>query len=415
MRKVFLFVSILALTQVANAQLSVGTELRNRGEYRDGYQKLAGEDNEAHVSVSQRTRIIVNFENEDLKLRFSPQDVRVWGDEVNGNNKPSLELFEGWVDFKFLKNSRLVVGRQVWNYDNQFLLSAGNWNQRGTSHDALLYKYKSGEWDFHLGAAWNSASQTLQNNYYRSNRYKSLNLLWLRHKGENGLSASLTHLSSGITESDESNTIRFRHTTGLYSVIEKGDFSAFGNAYYQYGKNKANVDVSAYLLAAGASIKAGDLKTGLAGVYLSGRKKDDTNKDRLFDYIYASGHGNFGDIDYFRSFATDTRGGGLGDIYLYFDYAINEKVNIKNTSHYFTLAQEVNKYNEGGAIIGTIDKNLGFENDIVLKYKFSKSGAFESGYAFFLPTDNLKDIQGITDTKYSHFFYVMLTFTPKIY
>jgi hypothetical protein len=61
------------------------------------------------------------------------------------------------------------------------------------------------------------------------------------------------------------------------------------------------------------------------------------------------------------------------------------------------------------------DKNLGYENDLVLKYKFSDWGAIESGYSFFLPNNSLKTIQAVPDAKFSQFFYLQLTVTPTLF
>jgi hypothetical protein len=61
------------------------------------------------------------------------------------------------------------------------------------------------------------------------------------------------------------------------------------------------------------------------------------------------------------------------------------------------------------------DKNLGYENDLILKYRFNEWAALEGGYLFFLPTESLKTIQGVTDDKFSQFLYLQLTLTPKLF
>lgn len=102
-----------------------------------------------------------------------------------------------------------------------------------------------------------------------------------------------------------------------------------------------------------------------------------------------------------------TKQGGLADYYFYLDYKISKSLSIRNIGHYFQLAQ-ANLTTPG-------DKNLGYENDLVLKYKFSDWGALESGYMFFLPTESLKTIQGVANEKYSQFFYLQLTLTPILF
>lgn len=398
-----------------NAQLKVDAQFRTRGEIRDGYQKLAVKDATPAVLISQRTRFTISYETEDFKLRFSPQDVRIWGDEeianlggVNGN-KASIDMFEGFVDFKVGVNSWLAIGRQRLVYDNEYILAARNWNQRGISSDAILYKYSKSDWKVHVAGSWNTLKETRSDIFFPTDRLKSLNFVWVNKDAGNGISTSFLHVASGVTETDTTNTINFRQTTGFYTNINRESFAFQGNAYYQYGKNQQGKDVSAYLLVGDASYKSGDFTPGIGVAYLSGNSKTGTEQttDQLFDYIYGGRHRNFGYIDYFRTFSTDTRQGGLVDYYFYLDYNFNSKLNIRNIGHYFQLAQ-TNPLTPDG-------KNLGYENDIVLRYRFSPIGTLESGYSFILPTENLKKLQNIQETKFSQFFYLMLTFTPSIY
>lgn len=410
-----LILLLIVSTTATYAQLKVEAQFRTRGEIRDGYQKLAAEGATPTVLISQRSRFTLSYETEDFKLRFSPQDVRIWGDEEIGNlggvngNKASIDMFEGFVDVRIGNQSWLAIGRQQLVYDNEYILAARNWNQRGISSDAVLYKYAKNDWKIHIAGSWNSLKETSSDNFYPTNRWKSLNFIWINKDAGNGVSTSFLHLASGVTETETTNTLHFRQTSGFYTNIKKGDFAFQGNAYYQYGRNQQGKNVSAYLLVGDASIKAGNLTPGIGIAYLSGNNKTGAEQktDKLFDYIYGGRHRNFGYIDYFRTFSSDTKQGGLADYYFYLDYKFNDKLSIRNIGHYFQLAQ-TNPLTPSG-------KNLGYENDLVLKYRFSKIGALESGYSFVLPTENLKELQGIEKTKFSQFFYLMLTFTPTIY
>lgn len=413
--KIGLLYVFVVLNSGVSAQLKVDAQFRTRSELRDGYQKLAAKGATPAFLISQRSRFNISYETEGFKLRFSPQDVRIWGDEeiaglggVNGN-KASVDMFEGFVDFRVSPHGWLAIGRQALVYDNQYILAARNWNQRGIASDAVLYKYSRADWKVHVAGSWNTLRESRFDNLYPTDRLKSLNFIWINKDAGNGISTSFLHVASGVTETDSTNTIHFRQTSGLFTNIKKGDFAFQGNAYYQYGKNQQGKNVSAYLLVGDASVKAGSLTPGIGIAYLSGNNKiaDDQKTDQLFDYIYGGRHRNFGDIDYFRTFSTDTRQGGLADYYFYLDYKVNDKLSIRNTGHYFQLAQTNPLTPE--------EKNLGYENDIVVKYRFSPIGALESGYSFVLPTDNLKVLQGIQNAKFSQFFYLMLTFTPTIY
>jgi hypothetical protein len=153
----------------------------------------------------------------------------------------------------------------------------------------------------------------------------------------------------------------------------------------------------------------GKITPGAGLGYLSGNDKTLTNSstDRLFDVLYGNRHTYFGYMDYFRSFASHTKQGGLSDFFLYLEYTFSKSIHLKNTGHYFQLAQS----NPGTPE----NKNLGYENDLVMKYKFADWGTLEGGYLFFLPTESLKTIQSVQDAKYSQFVYLQLIITPVLF
>jgi len=413
MRKLIIGISILFIGYQAQAQFKIDAQLRGRIEFRDGYQKLAVEGSTPTSLISQRTRISFIYETEKLTFKITPQDVRIWGGDAVVSStgivsNTSIGLFEGYAEVKLGNIGWVSAGRQQLVYDSKRLLGDRQWNQNGISYDALVLKLKPSEWNFHLGGSWNTLTETLNNNFYPSKRIKSLNFLWLNRRFSNNFSVSLLHIASGVTETDTTNNLHFKQTTGLYSEYNKGNLSVWGNIYYQFGKNQKGTDVSAFLIDADASYKLGNFTLGIGLGYLSGNSKTgaDQTKDNLFDVFYGNRHKFFGYMDYFRSFPTDTRQGGLADYYFYLDYKFSKAISIRTISHYFQLAQ-TNPTTPS-------DKNLGFENDLVLKYKFNDWGALEGGYMFFLPTESLKIIQGVANDKFSQFLYLQLTITPTL-
>lgn len=412
----FLIIStvLLAIPLKTKAQLNVDAQLRNRFEIRNGYKSLSAEGEIASVFISQRTRLNFSYETDYLKVKIAPQDVRVWGDEqlhsstaVYGDDA-SLSLFEGYAELKLGNLAWLSIGRQQLVYDNQRLLAARNWNQNGIAYDAVVMKFSKGDWNIHAGSSWNSISETTKNNLYLPDRIKSLNFIWLNHNITENIKFSLMHISSGITKTDSTNNLDFRHTTGLYAEYKKNGFNFSGNIYYQYGKNQSGISIRALLADTDISFKTSNLTSGLNIGYLSGNQQtgNSMTTDHLFDVLYGGRHRFFGVLDYFSSFASNTKEAGLADYSLYFDFKLSKKARVCNTGHYFQLAQT--------NPLTPSDKNLGFENDIVLKYKFATWGIMESGYAFFIPTETLKTMQKVTVTQFSQFFYLQLTITPTL-
>jgi hypothetical protein len=409
-----LLILISVLCHTVSAQFSVDAQLRSRFEFRDGYQKLAVEGSTPAMFVSQRTRLTFGYETSSLKLKFTPQDVRLWGDQAKMNasgvgDNPSLDLLEAYAEVRLGNAGWVSAGRQQLVYDNRKLLGHRNWNQNGMSYDALVFKFKPGNWNIHAGASWNTMAEAISDNPYPSTRIKSLNFLWLNRKFNENFKLSMLHISSGVTKTDTTNPMNFRHSTGFYGEYKKNNFSALSNFYYQYGKNQKGRKVSAFLFNADAAYKSGNLTTGIGMGYLSGNNKTQGigETDKLFDPLYGNRHENFGAIDYFNSFPTQTMQGGVADYYIYLGYRISDKLSLKNTGHYFTLAQSNPQTPE--------DKNLGFENDLILSFRFSSWGNLDGGYCFFLPTESLKTIQKVEQDKFSQFFYLQLTLTPNLF
>jgi hypothetical protein len=419
-KRIGIFIAATLLLVLANlnnawAQFKVDAQYRPRFELRDGYQKLAKQGATPAAFITQRSRVTFSYESENFKLKFTPQDVRMWGDEeistiggVHGDSA-SLDMFEAYAEIRLGEIGWVSVGRQQIVYDNEWLLGARNWNQNGNASDAVVFKLKPFGWNLHLATAWNTKVEASSDNLYPTDRYKSLNYLWLNKAIAENWNLSILHISAGQTQTDSTNNLNFRHTTGFYTDCKLNSVSILGNAYYQYGKSQSAKPVSAYLLALDASYKAGNFTPGLGLSYHSGNKNTGAalKTDNLFDLMFTSRHRYFGLIDYFRTISSHTKQGGLADYYLYLDYKVSKSVSVRNTGHYFQLAQ-TNSNTLG-------DKNLGYENDLVLKYKFSDWGALESGYMFFLPTKTLETIQGVANSKFSQFFYLQLTLTPTLF
>ncbi|MBN2637180.1 MAG: alginate export family protein [Prolixibacteraceae bacterium] len=410
---IFILLTVCFLSKSGFAQFTIDAQYRNRFELRDGYKKLAAVGTTPAAFISQRTRISFIFENENLKLKFTPQDVRVWGDEQLSSSTgvfvdyASLDLFEAFVQIKAGQNGWLFVGRQQLVYDNQRIFASRNWNQNGIAYDAVVYNWKTENLEIDVGGSWNSTGENVTNNFYHPNRIKTLNFIWVKHNLTENWNFSLSHVASGVTKSETENKLYFRQTSGIYSNYKKNELTILGNLYYQFGKNNAGKKVSAWLADADFSYTMGVITPGIGVSYLSGNKNINGETDQLFDVLYGARHRVFGDIDYFSSFNSHTQQGGLTDYYFYFNWKLNAKTSLKNTGHYFNLAQT----NENT----TSNKKLGFENDFVVKHKFSDWGALECGYSFFLPTSSLKTIQNVPEAKFSQFMYLQLTEMPVLF
>ena len=415
--KILFFVTViqLATSLLSYGQFSIDAQLRPRFEIRDGYKHLLPDSVSPAYLISQRTRLSFAYENKFLKVRITPQDARVWGNEQLSTstgvfgNAASLDLFEGYLQLRLGRWGWLSVGRQQLIYDNQRLLSGRNWIPTAISYDAVVAKMTLGSWNLHVGGSWNTFGENLFNNYYPSHRIKSLDFLWLNKEFTQNIKLSLIHVASGVTHSDTTNRLYWLQTTGLWGNFKWHGLKAWFDCYYQYGRNPQGIKASAFLFDVNTSYTIGFFTPGLGISYLSGNKQTGSamTRDHLFNELYGARHIFFGNMDYFVNTVVSTKQGGLIDYFLFLKFSICKGLTLSNTSHFFQLAQ-INS-------LTPADRNLGFENDLVVKYSFLSWGALESGYCLLLPTQGLKTMQGMQNPRLPQFFYLQLSITPTLF
>ena len=416
MKKQILFSGLmLGLLAGLYSQLSIDAEISPRFELRDGYQSIQPIGVKPSAITTQRTRLSFGYETENLKIKIAPQDVRIWGDEQIANmtgvfgDVASFDMHEGYVAAKVKNQTWMYAGRQALSYDNQWLISARDWNQHGASIDALVLKTKVKKCDLHIGAAWNGNRELLHDLFYPSDRLKSLNYLWVNRSFSEKSKLSFMYIASGVTKNDTSNVLYYRHTTGMFGEHKSEKLKASANVYYQNGVNTKGKPVSAFLAATEISYAIKNFSPGMSFSLLSGNSQtgNSMSTDNLFDMLYGARHRYFGFMDYFRVFGPNTGQGGLVDAALVLDYNVNKKLSVKNVVHYFRL----HKTN----VLTGDNAELGYENDLVVKYKVHNWGMLELGYSFFIPSETLKRIQNVQGNKFSQFVYLQFTVKTNVF
>ena len=411
-KTVFILTLFCQGTISSYAQFEITGEYRPRFERRDGYRQLLSNNQAPAYLVSHRARLSFIYQTEKVRFKFTPQDVRTWGDEQLASSTgvygdyASLDLLEANIGLQLFRNSWLSVGRQILAYDQQRLIAERNWNQNALSYDAVVFKHSGKLHQIHLGTIWNS-EDALANNYYPQERIKSLNFLWFGASNNSGLNASLMHIASGETKNDSSNTLYFKHTTGIYYNYEIEPLKSKGNIYYQYGKNNKNKNISAILIDFDVCYKNRLMEAGIGISYLSGNKNPASKTDHLFDQLYGARHRFFGHMDYFRDMNTHTGNGGLQDYYAYYRFRINEKLSIGHTGHYFKLA-ETNATTPK-------QKNLGYENELSCNIELNEVTKLKAGYLFFLSTRAFEKLQGVDNPQFPQFFFLELNINTSLF
>jgi hypothetical protein len=431
--------------QLAQAQFTLTGQLRTRTELRDGQGTLAPTTAVPAFFTSQRTRLNFGYSGYRFKFFAAVQDVRVWGQDASSINRNTLDannglmVHEAWGEISLLdtgstsiENLSLKIGRQELVYDDVRLLGNLDWLQQARRHDLALLKFSDHGWMAHLGAGFNQNKELKSGNVYngtptgytastngQSTMYKSMQFLYLGKAFYSG-NASFLVLKDDFNKYTTNEGKTRTYTRGVWSRVTAGGYIAAtalkrigitGSAYYQTGKDRDGMKLSAYLLSASTMYQAGrKLSFGPGIDYTSGNSAsgpDATN--RRFDPLYGTPHKFWGFMDYF--YVADGFGkNGLLNYYLKTKYKAKDNLLITFDTHQFAASNDV--------LAGDntkLDRNFGTEFDLVVNYGLTKMVNLEGGYCTFFATPNLaaESVKNVKNASlHSNWAYLMVTIKP---
>jgi hypothetical protein len=414
-----LFVVVIAMPIMA--QFSVNTEIRPRGEYRNGYKSLFSDDDKAACFISQRTRLGLQYKHEKYSMNITAQDVRVWGDEsvynatsVKGDDA-SVELFEAWLQVKLGTYSSIRAGRQQWSYDDQRLLSARNWGQTGIAYDGILFNYDHNDIRLDIGLSLNNNTENKTGNAYTPDKMKFLDFIYLSKQFGPISIVTFTGIVNGYQSKENSETIYVTATYGPYFKVSNNELELEGSVFHQFGTNQNSESISAYLLSLKGLYSLSDqFKLGPGFDIISGNNaSDNSEKDHSFDILYGGRHRFSGEMDYFTDLTKSVSDAGLVDFYAKAQLKINTKNSFNFAYHYFTTHQKAMGPDN---LENQLDKSLGSEIDLMYRYKADIPVDLRIGLSLYKATKTMEILQGVADNpaKAQYFMYVQLAFKPEI-
>lgn len=410
MRRFAILLFVLAFG-TSFAQLEISTELRPRFEYRHGYKTLIPDNTDAAAFVSQRTRLNTKYKMENLEFYLSIQDIRTWGDvkQLNSSDNNGLMLHQAWGKFNLSQSSAIKVGRQVIAYDDHRFFGSVGWAQQARSHDAALFQYKKNNLKLDIGFAYNQDGQNLfDTTLTTGGTYKALQYAWL-HKDWNNLSGSFLFANTGWQYIDATgvtdNETRYNQTAGTHLKYKKGKLSLVSNLFYQFGKDIADNDLSAYLLSLEANYAMNSKTTfGLGGEIQSGNDNGiiSDGENKAFTPFFGTNHKFNGFMDYFYV-GNHANSIGLIDLHAKANFKLTEKSNLKLAVHNFSAAADVD------------EKQLGNEVDITFGHKIQKNVSLVAGYSHMFAADGMENLKGNFDGNTNNWAWVMLTINPTLF
>lgn len=408
--KNILALALLALTgSTTYAQVKISAEVRPRTEYSHGSKTPATEDTKGSLITSQRTRLNLDFKNEDFAVGIVMQDIRNWGQEsqLTTNGNQVVYLHEAWAEWFIDQKFSLKAGRQQLVYDDHRILGSVAWAQQARSHDVALFKYQ-GNVNVHLGLAYHNSS--LNSNIYTGpDAYKTMQYLWVNHKGES-YEASFLAMNLGRPYwevQDVEQDINYTTTIGTHIKTELAGVKLAGNLYYQFGKDPAvNArDISALNFSIDA-IAALSEKANIGGGYelLSGTDQQGADKNNSFNPFFGTNHKFNGLMDYFFV-GNHINSVGLHDIYVKAD-AKPGKVKFNAALHFFSADGEV----------ASGDQYLGTELDLFCGYSHKGKVQLDFGYSHMFAGDGLYAVKNVANNDAGNSWaWVMLTFKPTLF
>lgn len=188
--------------------------------------------------------------------------------------------------------------------------------------------------------------------------------------------------------------VNARFTTGLLAVSQldkQKHWTLNAGFYYQGGKDKDGLTVSAYTSTLSLNYTDRSLSATAGWDYVSGNDAfSSSTTNHRFDPLYGTPHKFWGIMDYFYA-GTGSATGGLNNPFLKVKYTPSTRFNIGLDYHYLALAGE-QKDNKGGHV----DKYLGSEFDLVAGYSLNKITSLEGGFCWMAATKSMEYAKGIT-------------------
>lgn len=405
---------IVVFSKALVAQISLSGEIRPRSEFRHGFKEPLETGKKPAFFTEQRTRLVGGYKSKKVEVGVSIQDVRIWGsvDQVYKVDPSLMNVNQAWATIKMNELNKVIVGRQILDYDNARILGSLDWAQQGRSHDLLRYIFENKSWSVHLGLAFNQDSYTpepakLDNTFYAStNNYKTLHYTWIKKLFEKS-SISVLLLNQGMQIAPD--TVNYNQSIGVNVSHKIGESTFKGEWHYQAGKNGRFKKIKGFLAAISLDHSFNNVGTTIGIDWLSG---DNPNTDSFeaFTPWYGTNHKFYGLMDYFYV-GNGHKNFGLVNPYFKTHISINERTRWVLHLHHFISDTRIKGSNHSK----TNNNILGNELDLVFSYNITPDVNLKLGYSQMFFARGMEVVKETMDPrKTASWGWAMLTLKPKL-
>lgn len=397
----------------SSSSFSMGIEYRPRIEYRNGYRHLRDDTTSAAYFGTHRCRLLFDYSSKVIRLHSSLQDVRVWGEYGLTPIDGGLGVFEAYADLKLADSLYMRVGRQAVEEDNGRLISAANWLQQSRAHDGLRLTYADKSLSMKLMGFFNQSGHPYYGTSYNPpvpSTYKLLVVHALTLKASDDLRLYLLNIADGHQSTFDDRVLYVRGTSGGRIEYSRSAVYATVCGYFQYGHLTTGGTIAAYYVQPEISYRWKDLSLQLGLEHMSG--DDAFNRSAVshsFVPLYGVTWKFMGNMDYFVSFPSDVRGGGLVNPYVFMSHALSPTLSITADGHSFFLQNSV-----ATSTMAPIKSYLGSELDVSCRYKVNKFTTLQAGLSVMSPSQNLAELRGGDAGRLPVWSYAMVTISPTV-
>ena len=399
--------SIAQLADSLSEHFLFNIELRPRAEYTYNYTIPPNDLVEPYFYIAQRNRFSMMYSRKKWLIKSDLQEIHLWDKTNNSSKVGSINFYQLYFESTF-KSLNFRIGRQGVLLDNGRVFSDAPWSQQGRAHEGirLMKKLNSISNDFFFlftrkyGNLFESAYSPVS-----AHRYK---YLLINHFSYNSNNLFSFNSINAIDFLENSNQTYARATIGGRAELKSKKWYYTTNAYLQFGHNPQGKKLLAYYIQPEIRLSMSKSIWRLGMEILSGSSPNSPiNYSGDFDVLYGVAWKFMGNMNVFTRFPNDVNGKGLVNPYLFVTIPFNKKISLRSDFHLF-YTQYPLLNTEGQAI----NKFLGFENDISLKYIPNKNIEVNYAFAFLNSTDSMKYLPKIHDeNKLAVWSYLMVSYS----
>jgi len=412
--------------------LQIGGMQRVRYERRDDY------DMDKGIGDNDNFGLVRSQINADLVYRnvarafIEVLDARTIGTRVDYQQEAYAHVQQAWLELREDRPNpwSIRVGRQELSLGEHLLVdSSPTWGNLPHVHEGVRIMRETPDWDMSMFLVQPTSSKKAYEGGTTSDANHRVDGQWfygiyptfkfLRpHEFDVyflGLSDDGTHRNVPAPPKSEDGTVGTsdRYTVGTrwrgpISKTDRGTLAYGVEGGYQFGHQSSD-KVQAYFLHTDLSYQWNapwKPKVSLVGNLASGDRRMGDGETNTFQPPFGTVHTPYGIVDFARL-------QNLRHIGIETSFQPNEKLTIEPGIHQFWLDSRTDSwYNSGGSSLardktGQSGRDLGYEIDIVAKYKMNKFTTLEAGGAHFL-AGRYADKNGRSDAaSYLYLQYVL--------